>query len=150
MADVGGGRILALSCTSTNFSYPDMAAFTSAKAALEMLIKCVANEWAPRGITANAIALSTVGTTKVAKSPSKPMSKRESYVTPEEVAELIEQVLFLPSPFLSSNVVRPLKYSPTFYNTGYFQRNPPQLLDQEGSQVELDGGSAAQHGKADG
>ena len=57
MADVGGGRILALSCTSTNFSYPDMAAFTSAKAALEMLIKCVANEWAPRGITANAIAL---------------------------------------------------------------------------------------------
>jgi len=124
MAEVGGGRVLAISCTSTQFSYPDMAAFTSAKAAVETLVKCVANEWAECGIVANAVALSTIGTDKVVSSPSKPMSPQENYVTPAEAAQLIEQILYLSSPYFSGNVVRPLKYSRTFYYRGYFQRNP--------------------------
>lgn len=125
MATLGGGRVLALSCTSIGFSYPEMAAFTAAKAAVESLIKCVANEWSDRMISANSLALSTIGTNKVMNSPSKPMSKEEPYITPSEIAELIEQIVFSPSPYLSGNVIRPLKHSPTFYNTAYFERNPP-------------------------
>jgi len=50
-----------------------MAAFTSAKAACECLIKCIANEYSQYGIIANAIALSTILTPKVKK------SKKEEY-----------------------------------------------------------------------
>lgn len=124
MAKLGGGRIVALSCTSTNFHYPDMAAFTAAKAAVEALIKCAANEWAVAGITANSVAMSTVGTAKVLASPSKPLSKEENYLAPQEAAELVEELLFLAPRYFSGNVVRPLKHSDTYYNTGYFQRNP--------------------------
>jgi len=151
MAKVGGGRVLALSCTSTGFNYPDMAAFTSAKAALETLIKCVANEWAPSGVAANAIALSTIGTTKVLDSPSKPMSDQEAYIMPSEAAEFIEELLLFASPFLSGNVVRPLKHSHTFYNTGYFQRNPRISSDKTWYKNRDRGdGSAAQQGDAAG
>lgn len=130
MADRGGGRVVALSCTSTGFYYPEMAAFTSAKAAIETLIKCVANEWLPNGVSANAVALSTIGTAKVKSSSSKPLSGEETYVTPEELAEFLEELIFLSSPHFSGNVVRPLKYSRTFYNTGYFDRNP-RSADQQ-------------------
>lgn len=124
MASIGGGRIVALSCTSTGFYYPEMAAFTSAKSAVETLVRCVANEWLPFGVSANAVALSTIGTAKVKRSSSKPLSEKETYVTPGEIAVFLEEILFLSSPHFSGNVVRPLKYSHTFYNTGYFERNP--------------------------
>ena len=131
MAKVGGGRIIALSCTSTGFYYPEMAAFTPAKSAIEALVRCVANEWLPYGVSANAVALSTIGTAKVKKSPSKPLSEEETYVTPEELAVFLEELLFLSSPHFSGNVVRPLKYSHTFYNRGYFERNPHSADHQE-------------------
>jgi NAD(P)-dependent dehydrogenase (short-subunit alcohol dehydrogenase family) len=108
---------------TVGFHYPEMAAFSSAKAAIECLIKCAANEWSEHGIVANAIALSTISTPKVLD--SKPLAKEESYVTPEELCMLIEDVLFAESPYLNGNVIRPLKQSRTFYNRSYFERNPP-------------------------
>jgi 3-oxoacyl-[acyl-carrier protein] reductase len=123
MAQLGGGRILAFSCTSVGFHYPDMAAFTSAKAAVESLIRCTANEWSRHYISSNAIALSTIATPKVMT--SKPLAKEENYVTPKEICQLVEDILFSSSPYLSGNVIRPLKYSETFYNRSYFERNPP-------------------------
>lgn len=118
----GGGRVVAFSCTSVGFNYPEMAAFSSAKAAVECLIRCTANEWSQFGIIANSIALSTIATAKVLK--SKPLAKEESYVTPEELCSLVDDVLFSSSPYLSGNVIRPLKHSNTYYNKAYFDRNP--------------------------
>ena len=122
MVAKGGGRILAFSCTSVGFHYPDMAPFTSAKAAVESLIKCTANEWSEHGISANAIALSTVATPKVME--SKPLAEDENYISQDEVCDLVSDVLFSASNYLSGNVIRPLKYSNTYYNTSYFERNP--------------------------
>lgn len=39
MRAVNGGRIIAFSCNSVKYNYPEMAAFTSAKAAVECLAK---------------------------------------------------------------------------------------------------------------
>jgi NAD(P)-dependent dehydrogenase (short-subunit alcohol dehydrogenase family) len=122
MTRLGGGRIIAFSCTSVGFHYPEMAPFTSAKAAVECLVRCVANEWADQRITANAIALSTIATPKVME--SKPLAQEENYVTPDEVSTLVQELLFSSSTIMSGNVVRPLKHSETFYNRAYFERNP--------------------------
>jgi NAD(P)-dependent dehydrogenase (short-subunit alcohol dehydrogenase family) len=124
MARVGGGRVIALSCTSVQFDHPDMAAFTSAKAAVNTLIKCTANEWADRGISANAIALSTVATERVRR--TKPLASEENYLTPEETSLLIQDILFASSRYISGNIIRPLKYSHTYYHQAYFARNPSQ------------------------
>jgi NAD(P)-dependent dehydrogenase (short-subunit alcohol dehydrogenase family) len=56
-----GGRLLAFSCNSVVFNYPDMVPFTSAKAAVECAIKCIAHEYAPYGIAALALALRQSG-----------------------------------------------------------------------------------------
>lgn len=122
MARVGGGRVLGISCTSVRFNHPEMAPFSSAKAAVETTIKCIANEWASSGITANAIALSTIATDRVRK--SKPLSQVENYLELDEICELIEDVIFLGSPYLSGNILRPTKYSNTYYHKSYFERNP--------------------------
>jgi short-subunit dehydrogenase len=119
---VGGGRILAFSCNSVRQNYPDMAAFTSAKAAIETLVQCIANEYADKGVVANAMALSTIRTPKV--EASKAERYHEYYVNLEELAQSVVEVATAPT-LMNGNVVRLLKYSPYFYNEGYYQRNPP-------------------------
>ncbi len=128
MKKLGGGRVLAFSCTSVGFNYPEMAAFTSAKAAVEALVRCVANEWGGFGIAANSIALSTVDTPDVRK--TKPLANMENYLSAQEIGVLVEDILLASGPYLSGNVVRPLKYSKTFYGHAYFARNPPSTCNE--------------------
>ena len=59
MIQKGGGRVLAFSCNSVRFNYPWMIPFTAAKAAVEALVKCIANEYSKNNIIANVIALSS-------------------------------------------------------------------------------------------
>ena len=120
--ELGGGRLIAFSCNSVGYNYPDMAAFTSAKAALECLIKCIANEYSQYGIVANAIALSTILTPKVEKAKKKKYFK--DYLTVEELVEIILDNIAGLSSFVNGNVIKLLKYSEYFYNEGYYQRNP--------------------------
>ncbi|HEX8748073.1 MAG TPA: SDR family oxidoreductase [Pyrinomonadaceae bacterium] len=118
----GGGRLVAFSCNSVLYNYPDMAPFTSSKAAIETFIKCLAHEYAEYGIAATALALPTILTEKVIK--GKEIQGRESYVTPEELSDmLLNQVLTLPLT-VNGNIIEVYKYNPTFYHSGYFQRNP--------------------------
>ncbi len=118
---LGSGKIIALSCTSVLYNYPEMAAFTSAKAAIETLIKCTANENAKFGIVANAIALSTIRTKKVEKNKLKKF--HDGYVTVDELFKVIDDVINF-SYLINGNVIKLLKYNEVFYNTGYFERNP--------------------------
>lgn len=120
----GCGRIIAFSCTSVGHSYPEMAAFTSVKAAIESLIKCTANENARYNIIANAIALSTIFTEKVQHSKAEKYHK--GYVTIDELLEVVRQVAEF-SPLLNGNIIKLLKYSDVYYNEGYFQRNPTSM-----------------------
>lgn len=118
---LNGGRIIAFSCNSVGFNYPEMAAFTSAKAAVETLIKCTANENSKYGIVANAIALSTIKTEKVVNSKLK--KYHSQYITEEELLEVVDN-LINSSPLINGNIIKILKYSEYFYDEGYFQRNP--------------------------
>ena len=121
MTAVGGGRLIGMSCNSVAFNYPDMAPFTAAKAAVEALLKSLANEYLDRGIATTALALPTIRTPKVAA--SKPTVDQENYLTPEDVADAVDHVVTLPK-YVTGNVMRLVRYSPSFYEKGYFERNP--------------------------
>jgi NAD(P)-dependent dehydrogenase (short-subunit alcohol dehydrogenase family) len=121
MIERSGGRMVAFSCNSVAYNYPDMAPFTSVKAAVETFIKCVAHEYAEHGITATALALPTIRTAKVLV--EKPQGDHESYISVEDLSRIVLDVLELP-PTVNGNVVKIYKHSRTFYYSGYFERNP--------------------------
>lgn len=121
MQEVGGGKIIAFSCNSVRYNYPDMAAFTSSKAAVECLIKCVANEQSQYNIIANAFALPSIKTNNVIE--TKPLEYHRNYPTLEELSECIENTAENLSPLLNGNVIGLFKYSDSFYHKGYYERN---------------------------
>lgn len=124
------GRLVAFSCNSVGFSYPDMSPFTSAKAAVEAFIKCYANEYAPLGITATAIALPTMKTDDIIK--EKPKGDHENYIEPQSLSDFIlDDVLTQPN-IATGNIVRLINPSPTFYGMGYFERNPRKQEHNKG------------------
>jgi NAD(P)-dependent dehydrogenase (short-subunit alcohol dehydrogenase family) len=122
MIKSGGGRIVAFSCNSVVYSYPDMSPFTASKAALESFIRCHANEYAEFGITSCALALPTIRTAAVLD--EKPTGDHKNYITPDELANTIVSDVLAQSHIISGNVIKLFKHSPTFYNSSYYQRNP--------------------------
>ena len=123
MKQVGGGRVLAFSCNSVRYSYPEMAAFTPAKAAVESLVRCLANESLEWNILLNCLALPTVATPKVMA--SKQPEYHPHYVTMEELIEAILGCLSTMSPLATGNSIAVVKHSPYFYQEGYYRRNRP-------------------------
>jgi len=55
MADKGGGRIINISTVGAVRGGAGMAAYHTSKAALNMLTKCMAVEWAPLNVNVNAV-----------------------------------------------------------------------------------------------
>ena len=121
MKKVGGGKIIAFSCNSVKYNYPDMAAFTSSKAAVECLIKCIANEQSKYNIFANAFALPSIKTNSVIE--TKPEKFHKNYPTLEELTNCIEQTVESLSPLVTGNCIGLFKYSDSFYHNGYYERN---------------------------
>jgi len=92
---------------------------------VETLIKCVAHEYAEHGISATALALPTIRTAKVLV--EKPQGDHENYISVEDLARIVFDVLKLP-PTVNGNVVKVYKHSKTFYHSSYFDRNPRRLV----------------------
>lgn len=134
MRTVGGGSIIAFSCNSVKYNYPDMAAFTSAKSAVECLIKCVANEQAQYNIIANVFALPSIKTNSVIA--TKPEEFHENYPTVEELTNCIELTVENLSPLSSGNVISLFKHSHSFYHKGYYERN---IIWEENSDERTEG-----------
>ena len=121
MQNVGGGKLIAFSCNSVKYNYPDMAAFTSAKAAVECLIKCVANEQSKYNIIANAFALPSIKTNSVIE--TKPGEFHKNYPTLEELTNCIEKTAENLTELVNGNIISLFKYSHSFYHKGYYERN---------------------------
>lgn len=121
MRTVGGGKIIAFSCNSVKYNYPDMAAFTSAKAAVECLIKCVANEQSQYNIIANAFALPSIKTNSVIN--TKPEEFHKNYPTLTELTNCIEKTVESLSILTNGNILSLFKHSHSFYHKGYYERN---------------------------
>ena len=117
----GGGHIIAFSCNSVRYNYPNMAAFTSAKAAVETLIKCLANEYSKYNIVANVMALASLQTDTVKK--SKPYGDFDNFMSLKKVAKTVLEINNEEVNYLNGNVINLFKYSDSFYNVGYLERN---------------------------
>lgn len=115
----GGGHFIVFSCDSTNFNYPLMNPFISAKSALNSFIKSLANEFYRLGIIANAFALTTVRTELEIK--TKPHGDFENWLDPEEVAQKIFELTNI-STLISGNIIKLYKHSDTFFGKSYYDR----------------------------
>ena len=122
MIERGGGGILAFSCNSVQYNYPELSPFTCAKAAIETFVRCIANEYSEQGIIANAIALPTMRTDKVIK--AKPNGDHNNYIAPDELARIVIDTCLNASIYINGNTFKLFKYSPSFYGASYFDRNP--------------------------
>lgn len=101
------GRIIALSSLGARRAIPDYAAVGASKAALEALVRQLAAELGPRGITVNAIEAGVVETEALDFFPARDLILEQSrmrtpagrLVTPSDVAGA---ALFLASPLASA------------------------------------------------
>lgn len=118
----GGGRLVAFSCNSVGYNYPDLSPFTAAKAAVESFVKSYANEHSEFGISATALALPTIRTQKVLA--HKTGGDHENYIATAELADFVLRCILSQPHEINGNTVKLFKHSPTFYHSSYYDRNP--------------------------
>lgn len=91
------GRIVSISSQAAHVALPGHGAYCASKAGLLGLTRCMANEWGPRGITANTVS-PTVALTTLGKRAWADEEKRSAmlaqiptgrFAVPEEIAQAI-------------------------------------------------------------
>lgn len=120
MIKKGGGHIVAFSCNSVRFNYPEMAPFTAAKTALESLVRSLANELFKHGIYSNSFELATLSTEHELK--VKPYGDHVHWLKVEEVVGYIEQFITNPIQIQNGNSILLYHYSDSFFNKSYYER----------------------------
>jgi NAD(P)-dependent dehydrogenase (short-subunit alcohol dehydrogenase family) len=113
MIERGGGRVVAIGSLHGSLSFPGHAHYAASKAGLEQLVRTVANELAPYGITANLVVPGMVEVEKTRDGPEPydravwgttiPLGR---VGTPDDIAGA---VMFLASPeasYVTAAVIR--------------------------------------------
>lgn len=103
MAEAGGGRIVSLSSTFARVPAAGRAAYATSKAALEHLTRVLAREWAPEGVTVNAVAPTTILTESRAAFLASPEDRRRRVAEIPlgrmgETEDVVAAILFLAGP----------------------------------------------------
>ena len=120
MIESGGGSSIAFSCNSVMHNYPCMSPFTAAKAAIDSLMRSLANEFSGDQLRFNSIVLSSLKTGK--ERISKPHGDFENFIPVEDMLPIIEFLLSPGAYLVNGNAIGVFKHSDTYFNTGYFQR----------------------------
>jgi NAD(P)-dependent dehydrogenase (short-subunit alcohol dehydrogenase family) len=120
----GGGQFVTFTSHSRYQAYPNMAAFDSAKAAAEQLIRHIANEMSKDGVVANAFALATLATEEEFR--LKPHGDHEHWLCPAEVAKQVHHLLKAPNRMINGNVIQLYNYSRSYFHMSYFDRTSPE------------------------
>jgi len=120
MVGKGGGSVIAFSCNSVRYSYPNMAAFTAAKSAVDSLVRSLANELSGQHLRFNSLVLASLKTHKVQE--SKPRGDFAHFIPPNDLVPTIRFLLSDDAYLVNGNTINLFVHSDQFYNTGYFQR----------------------------
>jgi NAD(P)-dependent dehydrogenase (short-subunit alcohol dehydrogenase family) len=102
MMEQKGGRIINITTVGAEKAEPGMGAYACSKAALKMLTRCMAREWAPYGINVNAVGPGLTRTDFSKPLWSNPeVEKQIAHFIPKgrlaEPEEIVGAVLFLAS-----------------------------------------------------
>lgn len=109
----GGGRIVNISSQMGSVGYPGRAAYCAAKHAVNGLTKALAVEWAPGGVTVNAVGPTFVETAMTAGALGDPDFKADvmrrlpigRLGTPGEVAGAVAHLLMPRSGLLTGQII---------------------------------------------
>lgn len=115
-----GGHFIAFSSHTNYQHYPNMVAYSAAKAAVECLITGIANECLHQGIIANTIALATLDT--ATEWQMKPKGDRTKWLRPVEVSRFVENFVRDPGGLVNGNVIHLYKYSRSYFHQSFFDR----------------------------
>lgn len=114
----GGGHFIAFSSHTVYEAYPLMAAFTSAKAAVESLVRSIANEYSKDKIFSTALALATLDTPKERK--MRPRTNHSDWLKPIQVCRLVRTLA--KDPIMNGNTIHLFNYSNSFFHQSYYDR----------------------------
>jgi NAD(P)-dependent dehydrogenase (short-subunit alcohol dehydrogenase family) len=115
-----GGHFLAFSSHTDYQSYPLMAAFTSAKAGLESLVRSIAHEYSKDGVVANTLAVATLATDL--ERTLKPLGDHENWLQLSQVCQLIRELIESPFSIMNGNTIHLYNHSESFFHQSYFER----------------------------
>lgn len=117
----GGGHFIGFTSHTSYQNYPLMATYTASKAAVESLIKSISNECLADKIYANVIALATLQTP--IEKAMKPNGDYENWLAPEQVYEIIRNVILYSSNLVNGTIIHAYKYSDSFFGKSFYERN---------------------------
>ena len=103
MIEKGGGNIISISCKSVKHNFPWMIPFTASKAAVESLMKGIANEYSKEGIVSNTLELATLQTET--EQNLKPHGDYNNWLDTKEVAKTIHTLISNDNSYINGNVI---------------------------------------------
>lgn len=120
MVERGGGHFVAFSSHSVYQTYPFMGAFASAKAAVETLVRAIANEHSRDGIIATALALATVDSAQ--ERALAPHGDFEHWLKPHQICQFVDGMVAQPFSIMNGNTIHLYNYSHSYFGQAYFDR----------------------------